>query len=407
MEKERYRIIRKLAEGGSGITSLVWDERLSRQWVMKEIALQAEGGHTAGEQYGADQAEGQWQAVQAEIRALTAVRMDGIPFLADAWREGDKIYLIMEYLEGMTLEQRILTQGAMAETEVIRIGAQLASLLQYLHERTPALIHGDIKASNVICRKNQADSAALLDFGASFVQSGEYDNGISGGCHYTPGYAAPELIRTGRASIQTDIYAFGVLLYAMAAGELPGDGAWEIGAVRQQNPFLSSQIEAVIAKCVDHDPQSRYHTMEEVRRDLLSCGETVRCKRTGKKQSRKAEKRLYQRVISMLCTEGKERDMLLPAVAFLCASAALFLSMTPPIAGECVAAGKTLPVNLRSQSGDKILVDYGAVYHTRQNPVFELPEDCFVKERRYEVTLRQRDCVDGSIRERTFLICMD
>ena len=124
----------------------------------------------------------------------------------------------MEYLEGMTLEQRILTQGAMAETEVIRIGAQLASLLQYLHERTPALIHGDIKASNVICRKNQADSAALLDFGASFVQSGEYDNGISGGCHYTPGYAAPELIRTGRASIQTDIYAFGVLLYAMAAG---------------------------------------------------------------------------------------------------------------------------------------------------------------------------------------------
>ena len=134
MEKERYRIIRKLAEGGSGVTSLVWDEHLSRQWVMKEITLQGEGGQTAEGQYDADQAEGQCQAVQAEIRALTAVRMDGIPFLADAWREENKVYLIMEYLEGMTLEQRIATQGAMAETEVVRIGVQLAVLLQYLHE---------------------------------------------------------------------------------------------------------------------------------------------------------------------------------------------------------------------------------------------------------------------------------
>lgn len=407
MEKERYRIIRKLAEGGSGVTSLVWDEHLSRQWVMKEITLQGEGGQTAEGQYDADRAEGQWQAVQAEIRALTAVRMDGIPFLADAWREENKVYLIMEYLEGMTLEQRIATQGAMAEMEVVRIGVQLAVLLQYLHERTPALIHGDIKASNVICRKDQADSAALLDFGASFVQSGEYDSSGSGGCHYTPGYAAPELIRTGRPSMQTDIYAFGVLLYAMASGELPGDCGWEATAVRLQNPFLSPQMEAVIAKCVEHDPKNRYHTMEEVRLDLLSCGETALCKKNGEKRHRKADKHLYQRVTSLLCTEGKERGVLLPAVAVLCACTALFLTVRASGAEESMAAGKTLPVNLRSQSGDRILVDYGAVYHTGQNPLFELPESCFVKERRYEVTLRQRDCVDGSIRERTFLICME
>ena len=407
MEKERYRIIRKLAEGGSGVTSLVWDEHLSKQWVMKEITLQREGGQEPAGKWAADRTEGQWRAAQAEISALTAVRRDGIPFLADAWREDNKVYLIMEYLEGVTLEYRILDQGALTEQEIIRVGAQLAALIQYLHERNPAVIHGDIKASNVLCRKEKTEAVALLDFGASFLHCGAYEDNIPDGCHYTPGYASPELIRTGRTSEQTDIYAFGVLLGAMATGELPGNCGWEIGAVRQQNPFVSPQLEAVIAKCVESDPQNRYRTMEEVRIDLLECEEAVQYKKTGKRQRRKAEKHLFQRVTSLLCTEGKQISAKLPAVVFLCACAVLLLTAGAPGTEESMASGKTLPVNLRSQTGDKILVDYGAVYHTAQNPIFELSGTCFQKQRKYEVTLRQRDCVDGSIRERTFLICME
>lgn len=401
MEKERYQILRRLAEGGSGITSLVWDRNLSKQWVMKEITLSG-----AGQQEN-DQAEGQWKAVQAEICALNAVRKDGIPFLADAWREEQKVYLIMEYLEGVTLEQRILDQGALTEQEVIRIGVQLASLIQYLHERNPAIIHGDIKASNVICRKEQTNAVALLDFGASFLQRGEYEGGVPGGCHYTPGYAAPELIRTGRAAEQTDIYAFGVLLYVMATGELPGDYEWKTGSARERNPFLSMQLEEVIEKCMEQNVRRRYLTMEEARLDLLACEDCALHKKTEKKRYRRTEKKLFQRVTSLLFTEGKTGTGTLLAVMGIWSCIVLLLAATVSGREESVAAGKTLPVNLRSQSGDKILVDYGAVYHTGQNPVFELPESCFRKQREYEVTLRQRDCVDGSIRERTFLICME
>ncbi len=421
MAEERYRIIKKLASGGSGEAYLVWDKRLEQRRVMKRIAFDAPG---------------QLEMAKREIAALGRIHHAGIPVLADVLYEKEALCLILEYREGDTLEEKVRIEGPLPEAEAIQYALQLSELIAYLHRLTPPLLHGDIKPLNLICRQGEL---SLLDFGtAAFL--GE---SLGGACACTPGYGAPELAEEGRLSEAADIYSLGAVLFYMVTGTQPGESRG-IYPLREQEPSHLPRLEAIILRCTQTIPERRYASAEEVKRELLEALTQTKGKRGGilirgraktgsgrEKESREEGRRwkeneggkeLFRSLRSVLLTEGKTlRAALLLAAGLLygglCATCAAQgegegdpLTMRTEAAGAFLGERKAeteslLPVSIRRSGGEKLLVDFDAVYYTKENPVFELPLHYFAPGREYEVTIRQKERESGAVRERRFVIC--
>ncbi len=416
MRERRYRIVRKLAEGGSGETYLVWDKRLERNWVMKRIAL--------GEAQRQD-------AALREVAALRQIHREGIPVLADVFYEEAAVCLIMEYMEGVSLEEKIREEGPMEEETAVRCALSLAELIWFLHLPPLGMIHGDLKPLNLVYHDGRI---ALLDFGGA-VWECDRAGKQTAGCCYTPGYGAPELLQECGVSQKSDIYAFGAVLFYLVTGEQPC-GSRGIYAVREENPFLSEKLQEIILKCTETDPEKRYGSMEEICSQLQhmtaahSCGRVKRQK-TGKDKRQKERKQetIFRRIRSVLLTEGKyggavsgttARSALLLAVGLLSFSGGIrgvsdgperYDGKGPASDGEWVSAAQAqpplLPVSIRTKEGELFLVDFDAVYHTDENLMFELPVNCFEKGREYEVTISQSAGKGELLRQRTFVICAD
>lgn len=412
MEEKRYRVIKKLAEGGNGETYLVWDKRLERNWAMKCIVTEDEERR---------------YSMMREIAALRQIHKEGIPVLADVFYEGNTVCLIMEYMEGVSLEQRIKNDGVMEEEEAVRCALQLAELVGFLHAMPEKMVHGDLKPLNLLYHNGKI---ALLDFGGAVSESERMSGHISG-CWYTPGYGAPELLRQCKVSEKSDIFAFGAVLFYLVMGEQP-DGNRGIYPVREQNPFLSEELEAMILKCTTADPQERYGSMGEIILELQDITEFpaavgVKKSRTGKYKRRKKRRNrdTFRCIKNILLTEGKiqertgksiARSVLLLCVGVLSLSGKV-RGAAGGMAGEIrrsrqngfpvQASSELLPVSIRTREGELLLVDFSAVYHTEENLMFELPLKCFEKGKEYEVTISQKERKGDTLRQRTFVICAD
>lgn len=410
--EERYRILKKLAEGGSGTTYLVWDKRLECNWVMKRLLLEKEG---------------QKEAVRREMSALLQIRREGIPVLADVCYETDAVCLIMEYMTGVSLEERIRERGPMEEPEAVFCALQTAELVGFLHQLPTGLVHGDLKPLNLMFHQGKI---GLLDFGGAFSLQ---DKGQSTGCCFTPGYGAPELKEDGRPTVQSDVYAFGAVLFFMVTGEGP-ESDRGIYPVREQRPGLSSGLEALILNCTRTEPEARYGSMEEVIRELTVLQlqsqqiHTVKVKNSRKKkgifrkQKITTEGRQFRSIRSVLRTEGSFRDVgrdpCYRGILLLVAGILSGISWMPEDVqaarketgrvqdGENPEAlGEILPVSIRCRNGERKLVDFDAVYYTDENPMFELPLHSFEAGREYEVTISQKERESGQERVRQFVIC--
>ena len=203
-------------------------------------------------------------------------------------------FLVMELISGLTLDTK-LAGGALPESEVLRLGIQLADGLDAAH--TQGIIHRDLKPGNL--RFTQDDRLKILDFGlarwlptddpsATVTRTQE----VSG----TLPYMAPEQLRGKKADARSDIYAAGVVLYEMACGKRPFpevSGSQLIGAILEKPPSppsshnrrISSGLESIILKAIDKDPKLRYQSAKELRVDLerLSTGVVPLAKR-GKRR---------------------------------------------------------------------------------------------------------------------------
>lgn len=291
---ERYRILKKMAEGGSGETFLVWDKHLEKEWVMKCIHLK----------YGSKDTKWKREAAEQEIRVLRQLRVKGIPMLIDAFYEKETMCLILEYMRGISLEEKIKRDGVMKDTETIFYGLSLTGILRQMHERNVPLIHGDIKPLNIIW---QEDGLSLLDFGTASFAYGEA--GESGGKCHTPAYAAPELLKGEKMSMASDIYAFGAVLAYMLSGISPEKRKGRF-VLREELPKLCPVLEEIILKCIQNDPMQRYHSIAETEQALREAEKRICRKKTWgtwkiwKKGSQKAGRR-FQIVESVLLTDGK------------------------------------------------------------------------------------------------------
>ena len=264
----QYRIEQRVGEGATGVVFRAWDLRLRRPVALRFLGPEVQAGQVA------------WGWRLHEARDVSRLNHPALCAIYEVAEDQGQVYIAMEYVTGRSLKQLLGRRGLAKET-VLLYGAQLIAALAHAHER--GVIHGDIRSCNVMVKAGGA--IKLLEPGLSFNMLGQaqvekhassqqlQEAGRAGGALW---YSAPELLRGEPASIQTDIWALGVLLFEMVTGRLPFTGRTcsEVGLAILKRPtpplpwHTGSRLVAIIQRCLQKDCAQRYIAVQEIRDDI-------------------------------------------------------------------------------------------------------------------------------------------
>jgi serine/threonine protein kinase len=256
---KRYRIREILAQGGMGSVYRAIDENLGVEVAVKENLFTTE-------EYA--------RQFRLEAVILANLRHPNLPRVSDHFViAGQGQYLIMDYIEGEDLRERMERIGMLPEEEVVQVGAAMCDALAYLHTRKPIILHRDLKPGNVKIAPD--GNVYLVDFGLAKIIQGNQAT-TTGARAMTPGYSPPEQYGTARTDARTDVYSLGATLYAALTGVIPEDGLAramdnaQLTPLRKRNPDISRRLAAVIEKAMEVDPGDRYQSAEEFKVALLN-----------------------------------------------------------------------------------------------------------------------------------------
>lgn len=251
----KYEIWKEVGRGGMSIVYLARDNRLNKQWAVKEMKND-----------GSKSTRTLLKGLEREANILKNVDHPVLPRIVDIINQEGTIYVVMDFIEGETISHRLKKEGAQPQELVIEWGLQLASALDYLHNMKPPVIYRDMKPSNVMIKPE--GGVKLIDFGTA--KEYEIDNNADTTALGTRGYAAPEQFgdAQGRGiyntDARTDIYNLGATLYHIVTGKNPCEPPYEIKPIREWNPALSSGLEKILLKCTQPDPNDRYQNCAEL-----------------------------------------------------------------------------------------------------------------------------------------------
>lgn len=248
---DKYEILKEIGHGGMSIVYLAMDKRLNKQWAIKELQKKARDANN----------EVVIQSAIAEANMIKKLDHPALPRIVDIIDEQDVIYVVMDYIEGETLDYVVNQYGAQPQEQVIEWAKQLCQVLHYLHTRTPPIIYRDMKPANVMLKPD--GNLKVIDFGiAREYKSSHIQDTI---CLGTRGYAAPEQFGgQGQTDARTDIYCLGATLYHLVTGHNPAEPPYEIYPIRHWNPQLSGGLENIIEKCTQLNPNDRYQSCAEL-----------------------------------------------------------------------------------------------------------------------------------------------
>lgn len=214
---------------------------------------------------------------QREAIAASSLSHPNIVEMYDVGEDDGKYYIVMEYVEGKTLKSLIKKRGGLTLPEVIDIMTQLTSAIACAHDSN--IIHRDIKPQNVLIKEDGI--VKITDFGiAMALNSNELTqtNSVMGSVHYLP----PEQANGKGATLKSDIYSLGIVMFELLTGQLPfkGDNAVEI-AIKQMknqipsvcsiNKLIPQSVENIILKACAKNPKNRYNTVVEMYNDIETC----------------------------------------------------------------------------------------------------------------------------------------
>ncbi len=192
--------------------------------------------------------------------------------------EGKAPYMVMEYIHGDTLGQRIRAEGHLSQEAVVEVFLQVAHGLAHAHSQ--GILHRDIKPSNIMLKKTEDGSieVKLVDFGmAKFYGDREVIQEaltISGNIVGTPLFMSPEQCLANPLDGRSDIYSLGCVMYLASSGQLAVDGATVVElfgkhvSTTLDFSILTDPIKTVVARCMEKDPADRYQTVQELIADL-------------------------------------------------------------------------------------------------------------------------------------------
>lgn len=247
----KYEILREVGRGGMSVVYLAMDKRLNKQWAIKEFRKDKDD---VSKQVAL-------KALLDEANLMKKLDHPTLPRIVDIIDNRQTVYVIMDYIEGESLNKVLDAYGAQPQEAVIEWAKQLSDVLDYLHTQNPPVIYRDMKPANIMLKPD--GSVRLIDFGIAR----EYKEGKAGDTEAigTRGYAAPEQFGgKGQTDARTDIYSLGVTLYHLVTGKNPAEPPYEIYPIRHWNPSLSSGLEWLIQKCTQLNPNDRYQSCAEV-----------------------------------------------------------------------------------------------------------------------------------------------
>ncbi len=254
----RYRILRRVGQGGMGAVYEAEDLRLpDKRWAIKEMS-------DAAITDAAERAEA-LDAFDREAHFLSSLSHANLPKVVDSFAADGKQYLVMEFVDGQTLEELVVAAGRpLPPDTVVRLGADLCGVLEYLHRRQPPIIFRDLKPGNIMIASD--GEIKLIDFGiARLFTPGKQRDTVSLG---TKGYAAPEQYGKGQTDARSDIYAMGATLHFLLTGRDPADDPFNFPPVRALNPAVPPALEAIVAQALRSAPDERWQSAREMRRAL-------------------------------------------------------------------------------------------------------------------------------------------
>lgn len=266
-----YRILERIGAGGMGEVYLAHDEWLDREVAVKILPQSSLEDPSVR------------RRLRKEAQALSKLNHPNIETLFDFVSKAAVEFLVLEYVSGLTLSD-MLQQGPLPEREIARLGVQLAAGVAAAHDQR--IVHRDLKPSNV--RVTTDGRLKILDFGiAKFLKpqraiigtDSSTDSSTDQNAVGTLPYMAPEQLRAEMADSRTDIYGVGTILYEMATAQRPfreetqhrlADSIlhMEPASPRAVNPRVSPELERIILKCLQKEPENRYHSAQELVVDL-------------------------------------------------------------------------------------------------------------------------------------------
>jgi serine/threonine protein kinase/WD40 repeat protein len=258
-----YEVMALIGRGGMGVVFRAFDTVLQRVVAIKVLAPQLAANDTARRRF------------LREARAAAAVCHEHIVTIHAVEEQAGVPYIVMQYVAGLSLEQKIRQQGPLEVKEVLRIGLQTAQGLSMAHAH--GLVHRDIKPANILL-ENGIEKVRITDFGlARAMDDGALSqSGVVAG---TPQYMAPEQARGEPVSPRADLFSLGGVLYAMCTGQPPFNGSNSLSIlkrvceanprrIQETNPDVPAWLVEVIGKLMAKAADSRYQTATEVA-DLL------------------------------------------------------------------------------------------------------------------------------------------
>ena len=280
-----YRLERKLAGGGFGVVYLARDLQ-GQPWAIKEylpkdLTWRVPGDRTAQVQPGKEALYQQGlKAFFAEGRSLAQISHSGVVRVVNFFQANGTVYLVMNYLEGSSLQDFITTARQLHQPKVLRestirsLADEVLSGVCAVHQHQ--WLHLDIKPANLlITRENQV---VLIDFGTARVSLGQPRAPVR--TVYTPGFAAPEMYQSGvDPGPWTDIYALGAVVYACMTGQAPQEAVKRLASDRLDLGLLrlrgiySDNLLCLVAWCMALEPQARPQSALALQQALREEGE--------------------------------------------------------------------------------------------------------------------------------------
>lgn len=254
----KYKIESLLAKGGMGAVFKGLHPTLKRPVILKKLTLR---GRTAFV-----------KRFEREARILMDFRNDNIVDMYDHFKEGTSYYLVLEYVDGISMDGLIERERYLPNDAALYIFLETAKALKYAHDKN--VIHRDIKPANILL--SNTGEVKLADFGIA-VSGSEEDDGLTkeGMTLGTPSYMAPEQIDNSKnVDKRADIYSLGVMLYEMVSGKKPFAGnlaeslvmihKGKYTPVRRHNPKTSGFVNRIIKKSMQVNADSRYQDLEQI-----------------------------------------------------------------------------------------------------------------------------------------------
>ena len=262
---DRYEVIKSIGEGGMANVYLAYDTILDRRVAIKVLR----GDLSNDEKF--------VRRFQREALSASSLNHPNIVEVYDVGEDNGQYYIVMEYIEGKHLKELLKKRGHLTITEVVDIMLQITDGMSVAHDSY--IIHRDIKPQNIMILENGL--VKITDFGIAMAMNETQltqTNSVMGSVHYLP----PEQANGKGATLQSDIYSMGILMYELLTGKLPyrGENAVEIAlkhlkeplpSIREEIPNIPNSIENIIKKATAKNIKNRYADAREMHEDLLTC----------------------------------------------------------------------------------------------------------------------------------------